>query len=199
MATRFDDWEGDFLAHFGTKGMKWGTRKYQNEDGSLTELGRHHYGVGMERSARGVSRDLRRLEKERAGAQARKDYYEKKAARSNAKARMKSKKKGEPIELSKRVQKLNQKAKDYAALEKNAKSLSDRIISKALAKGYSIKSRDTMRFVRKGADKALMILGRKGTSVVSTKYHVKDNGLGMRTHKKTIGAINRARHRTNFI
>ena len=199
MSNRFDDWEGDFLAHFGTKGMKWGTRRYQNEDGSLTELGRHHYGVGMERSARGVSRDLRRLEKERVGAQARKDYYEKKAARANAKARIKSEKKGEPIELSKRVQKLNQKAKDYSALEKKAKSLSDRIISKALAKGYSIKSRDTMRFVRKGADKALMILGRKGTSVVSTKYHVRNNGLGTRTHRKTIGAINRARHGSNFI
>lgn len=199
MATRFDDWEGDFLAHFGTKGMKWGTRKYQNEDGSLTELGRRHYGEGMERSARGVSRDLRRLEKERAGAQARKDYYEKKASRANAKARLKAEKKGSPVELSKRTQKLNQKAKDYAALEKKAKALTDRIIGKALKKGYSINSRDTMRFVRKGADKALTIFGRKGTSVASTKYHVKNNGLGMRTHKKSIGAINRARHRSNFI
>lgn len=36
----------DFLAHHGTKGQKWGVRRYQNEDGSLTSEGRKHYGVG---------------------------------------------------------------------------------------------------------------------------------------------------------
>lgn len=30
----------DFLAHHGIKGMKWGVRRFQNEDGSLTDEGR---------------------------------------------------------------------------------------------------------------------------------------------------------------
>lgn len=33
----------DYLEHHGIKGMKWGIRRYQNEDGSLTSEGRKRY------------------------------------------------------------------------------------------------------------------------------------------------------------
>lgn len=39
------------VQHSGIKGMKWGIRRYQNEDGSLTPEGRARYGV-EERQAR---------------------------------------------------------------------------------------------------------------------------------------------------
>lgn len=35
----------DYLAHHGIKGQRWGIRKYQNPDGSLTAEGRQRYGV----------------------------------------------------------------------------------------------------------------------------------------------------------
>lgn len=33
--------------HYGVLGQKWGTRRYQNPDGSLTAEGREHYGLGV--------------------------------------------------------------------------------------------------------------------------------------------------------
>lgn len=35
-----------YLVHHGVKGQKWGIRRYQNEDGSLTPEGRRHYNIG---------------------------------------------------------------------------------------------------------------------------------------------------------
>lgn len=34
-----------YLAHHGIKGQKWGVRRFQNEDGSLTSEGRDRYGI----------------------------------------------------------------------------------------------------------------------------------------------------------
>lgn len=39
-----NDLPGEYLEMHGTKGMHWGTRLYQNPDGSLTPLGRARYG-----------------------------------------------------------------------------------------------------------------------------------------------------------
>lgn len=43
----------DFLMHHGIKGQRWGNRRYQNNDGSLTALGRVHYGVGAAKTGLG--------------------------------------------------------------------------------------------------------------------------------------------------
>lgn len=37
--------EQNYIAHHGTKGMRWGIRRFQNKDGSLTKAGRKRYGV----------------------------------------------------------------------------------------------------------------------------------------------------------
>ena len=57
---------GKSIVQSGSKGQKWGDRKYQNEDGSLTPLGRERYSE-MARERRGsMSRKERKEEKKRA-------------------------------------------------------------------------------------------------------------------------------------
>ena len=56
------------LEHHGIKGQKWGYRRWQNSDGSLTPAGREHYGKGLagfakSRREKGIAKVNKRIEK----------------------------------------------------------------------------------------------------------------------------------------
>lgn len=55
----------DGLAHHGVKGQRWGVRKFQNEDGSLTPKGRKHY-----------EKKLAKAERKKVAADAARGYLE---------------------------------------------------------------------------------------------------------------------------
>lgn len=53
--------DSDSLLHHGTKGQKWGKRRFQNKDGSLTPEGREHYGYGHKNPSSDIERDYPHL------------------------------------------------------------------------------------------------------------------------------------------
>ena len=72
--------DNNYLAHYGIIGMRWGVRRYQNKDGSLTAEGRRRAGIKSD-SPRHKPTSAKKLVKQKAAnlEKARKARAEKKA------------------------------------------------------------------------------------------------------------------------
>ena len=53
-------YNNDYLMHYGVKGMKWGVRRYQNADGTLTAKGRKKISKQYDKESKKVMNELSR-------------------------------------------------------------------------------------------------------------------------------------------
>ena len=159
--TSFTDWE-DGLEHYGIPGMKWGVRRFQTRDGTLTPAGQKRYGsLGRGSSARAMTKHLNKLDAGYANVEARRKSYaataSRKAFKANKALAKGNQKKAE--KLMQKAEKAGRKAGEANRTKPRIENLQWRIIAKAAQKGYTTNSEAVKRFGSDGKTRVAKILG----------------------------------------
>lgn len=131
--------KNNVLGHSGIKGQRWGIRRYQNEDGSLTEEGKKRYGTPE--TYRAVAKEASSLEEATKGAS---------SAVSTAASIINTQRGSKAIR------------KDYSNL--SDKELQEKINRLNLERAYGDLSGDT-KYVKTGKEKAREILQTVGATL----------------------------------
>lgn len=160
----------DELYHHGIKGQRWGIRRYQNDDGSLTEAGRKRYG-----SPKSIQRALNKIDREMA-------YTAGDVVKNLNKAYRRS----HGVSVTNGTMQTSDKhLREAERLRDKAETLNrsrDTLIKKAIESGYDVRTKDIPRPTVRTGEAALKVLIATGslglvtpqitTGIYGTKYYV---------------------------
>lgn len=151
----------DYLAHHGIVGMHWGIRRYQNNDGTLTEAGKARYGTTQ--GAKDIRKALTSMDKESANVQYDYKVNEIKRQKLTDKAN-KAREKGKDEKANEYESRAKEYEKNRDSAEKKAKDIDNKInsvINKALKDGYNVEMQAIARkpSTLKGKEVALTLAG----------------------------------------
>ena len=175
------------LYHDGVKGMRWGVRRYQNKDGSLTSAGKKRYGTksnfekvqSAKRAATNKIKTQKAKDKANARTQAEIEKYQKKASKKSNKKNIQEQNENSikdltDAELIKRTNRLNAE-KNLIEAQKNhlqAQQQFSALQPKKINKGKELAE----RLVKDVFAPQVVDLG---TKYIEKKLGLKDNSLDM--------------------
>lgn len=166
------------LYHHGILGMKWGVRRYQNPDGSLTAAGKKRYGAntietigsakGLQRRMNDVDQAMAFNKRKHAEGHSQATGYERKA-QAEAEKRWTNQKKLRKYnnEVLKGSTKMHQAESQLKKGEKEIE-MYKRMVKE---KGYTLKSKEVQRSVVKGSDVLASVGGSILSATVSAVLH----------------------------
>lgn len=141
----YELYQTDELRHWGVKGMRWGIRRYQNRDGTLTEAGKKRYAKELEK-LKAEEKMLKNKERTKAKMdkleELRKSNEERKQNLGEGKSKKTKDKKPEPPKMEKKAVKDMtteelQARKARLQLEKDYRDLLKQTRGEQAAKGKS--------------------------------------------------------------